>query len=281
MTASLEVPTATSFRVVPARLLEVNRRILNNQLSRTGSAGKVSFTHLIGFAVVEALQATPVMNSSFVPADPGRPQVAAVGRPPRAHRPRARGRPRAARRQPHPAGAGHQGRRRPRLPGLLVGLRGPDPQGADQQDRRRRPERGDGHPDQPRHDRHGAVGAPAHARAGRHRRRRCHRLPGRVAGRRPEGAGRARRLQGGRPSPRPTTTGSSRAPSRAVPPAGPPAADRGGRLLRAGVQGHGRALRAGALPPGHQRHRRGLLRPRPASRSRWTTSSTCTGSGAT
>ena len=56
MTASLGVPTATSFRVVPARLLEVNRRILNNQLSRTGSAGKVSFTHLIGFAVVEALQ---------------------------------------------------------------------------------------------------------------------------------------------------------------------------------------------------------------------------------
>ena len=56
MTASLEVPTATSFRVVPARLLEVNRTILNNQLSRTGSAGKVSFTHLIGYAVVEALQ---------------------------------------------------------------------------------------------------------------------------------------------------------------------------------------------------------------------------------
>jgi multifunctional 2-oxoglutarate metabolism enzyme len=40
MTASLGVPTATSFRVVPARLLEVNRKILNNQLSRTGSAGR-------------------------------------------------------------------------------------------------------------------------------------------------------------------------------------------------------------------------------------------------
>ncbi len=36
MEASLEVPTATSFRVVPARLLEVNRRILNNQLRRVG-----------------------------------------------------------------------------------------------------------------------------------------------------------------------------------------------------------------------------------------------------
>ncbi|MGH9059027.1 MAG: 2-oxo acid dehydrogenase subunit E2, partial [Acidimicrobiales bacterium] len=65
MRASLEVPTATSFRVVPARLLEVNRRILNNQLSRTGAAGKVSFTHLIGFAVVEALKDVPVLNSTF------------------------------------------------------------------------------------------------------------------------------------------------------------------------------------------------------------------------
>jgi 2-oxoglutarate dehydrogenase E1 component len=75
MTASLDVPTATSFRVIPARLLEVNRRILNNQLSRTGSAGKVSFTHLIGYAVVEALRSTPVMNSSFVAADASDPKA--------------------------------------------------------------------------------------------------------------------------------------------------------------------------------------------------------------
>jgi 2-oxoglutarate decarboxylase len=66
MTASLGVPTATSFRVVPARLLEVNRRILNNQLSRTGSAGKVSFTHIIGYAVVHAMRSVPSLNSSFV-----------------------------------------------------------------------------------------------------------------------------------------------------------------------------------------------------------------------
>jgi 2-oxoglutarate dehydrogenase E1 component len=76
MTASLGVPTATSFRVIPARLLEVNRRILNNQLSRTGSAGKVSFTHLIGYAVVEAIGAVPVMNSSFVPAAEDDPKAA-------------------------------------------------------------------------------------------------------------------------------------------------------------------------------------------------------------
>ena len=69
MTASLDVPTATSFRVVPARLLEVNRKVLNNHLSRT-RGGKVSFTHLIGYAVVQALKDVPVMNSSFVPGDP-------------------------------------------------------------------------------------------------------------------------------------------------------------------------------------------------------------------
>ena len=69
MTASLGVPTATSFRVVPARLLEVNRKILNNQLSRTGSAGKVSFTHIIGYAVIQALKGVPALNSSFVEPD--------------------------------------------------------------------------------------------------------------------------------------------------------------------------------------------------------------------
>ncbi|HEX9549257.1 MAG TPA: multifunctional oxoglutarate decarboxylase/oxoglutarate dehydrogenase thiamine pyrophosphate-binding subunit/dihydrolipoyllysine-residue succinyltransferase subunit, partial [Acidimicrobiales bacterium] len=66
MQASLAVPTATSVRVVPARLLEVNRKVLNNHLTRTGG-GKVSFTHLIGYAVVKALHAVPVMNSSHVP----------------------------------------------------------------------------------------------------------------------------------------------------------------------------------------------------------------------
>ena len=37
---------------VPAKLLEVNRTIVNNQLQRT-TGGKVSFTHLIGYAVVQ------------------------------------------------------------------------------------------------------------------------------------------------------------------------------------------------------------------------------------
>ena len=65
MTASLAVPTATSVRTIPATLLEVNRKILNDQLARTTGA-KVSFTHLIGFAVVRGLGAVPALNSSYV-----------------------------------------------------------------------------------------------------------------------------------------------------------------------------------------------------------------------
>src|SRR5258706_14341705 len=71
MEASLSVPTATSFREVPARLLEVNRSVINGYLSRT-RGGKVSFTHLIGFAVVRAInETTPVMNSVYVEGDDG------------------------------------------------------------------------------------------------------------------------------------------------------------------------------------------------------------------
>ncbi len=64
MEASLGVPTATSVRNVPAKLLEVNRQILNNHLSRTGR-GKVSFTHLIAYAAVQAVRQVPAMGSGF------------------------------------------------------------------------------------------------------------------------------------------------------------------------------------------------------------------------
>jgi multifunctional 2-oxoglutarate metabolism enzyme len=75
MEASLGIPTATSFREVPARLLEVNRSVINGYLSRT-RGGKVSFTHLIGFAVVRAITETvPVMNSSYAEDDDGKPEV--------------------------------------------------------------------------------------------------------------------------------------------------------------------------------------------------------------
>jgi 2-oxoglutarate decarboxylase len=75
MSASLAVPTATSFRNVPAKLLEVNRKVINGYRERTG-AGKVSFTHLIGFAVVRAIvDSVPNMKNSFVEGTDGKPRL--------------------------------------------------------------------------------------------------------------------------------------------------------------------------------------------------------------
>jgi multifunctional 2-oxoglutarate metabolism enzyme len=68
MEESLGVPTATSFRTIPAKLLEVNRGILNRHLRRQ-RGGKVSFTHLIGYAVVRAAAEQPGMNVSYAAAD--------------------------------------------------------------------------------------------------------------------------------------------------------------------------------------------------------------------
>jgi 2-oxoglutarate dehydrogenase E1 component len=73
MTASLGVPTATSVRAVPAKLLSDNRIVINNHLGR-GRGGKVSFTHLIGFAVVRALSTMPEMNESYAEVD-GKPTL--------------------------------------------------------------------------------------------------------------------------------------------------------------------------------------------------------------
>ncbi len=73
MQSSLTVPTATSVRGIPAKLLIDNRIVLNNHLRR-GRGGKVSFTHLIGYCVVRALRAMPEMNYGFAEID-GKPTV--------------------------------------------------------------------------------------------------------------------------------------------------------------------------------------------------------------
>ncbi len=71
MEQSLGVPTATSVRAVPAKLLIDNRIVINNHLQR-GRGGKVSFTHLIGYAVVQAAKMLPDMNCSYTEED-GKP----------------------------------------------------------------------------------------------------------------------------------------------------------------------------------------------------------------
>ncbi len=76
MEGSLSVPTATSVRVVPAKLMIDNRTVINNHLKR-GRGGKVSFTHLIGYAMIKAIRAMPEMNNFFTDLD-GKP---AIGHP--------------------------------------------------------------------------------------------------------------------------------------------------------------------------------------------------------
>jgi 2-oxoglutarate dehydrogenase E1 component len=73
MESSLSVPTATSVRSVPAKLLADNRIVINSHLKRS-RGGKVSFTHLIGYALVRAVADVPVMNNSYAEVD-GKPVV--------------------------------------------------------------------------------------------------------------------------------------------------------------------------------------------------------------
>lgn len=72
MDESLRVPTATSVRDVPVKLLFDNRIVINNHLKRN-RAGKVSFTHLIGWAMIEAIRELPDMNNGFDVDDKGKP----------------------------------------------------------------------------------------------------------------------------------------------------------------------------------------------------------------
>lgn len=73
MDASLEVPTATSVRAIPATLMIDNRIVINNHLTRT-RGGKVSFTHLLGYALVRALTVVPLMNRHYAKID-GKPHA--------------------------------------------------------------------------------------------------------------------------------------------------------------------------------------------------------------
>jgi 2-oxoglutarate decarboxylase len=73
MSASLNVPTATSVRAVPAKLLIDNRIVINNQLKRN-RGGKISFTHLLGYAIVRAVKKFPNMNRHFAEVD-GKPSA--------------------------------------------------------------------------------------------------------------------------------------------------------------------------------------------------------------
>ena len=64
MSQSLNVPTATSFRVIPVKALEENRRLINRHLEKNNKK-KVSYTHILAWALVKALVKYPSMNDTF------------------------------------------------------------------------------------------------------------------------------------------------------------------------------------------------------------------------
>src|SRR5581483_9215698 len=68
MIASLSIPVATSQRTIPMKAVEENRRIINEHRTTSGR-GKISFTHLIGWAIVKALEKYPRLNDTFVARD--------------------------------------------------------------------------------------------------------------------------------------------------------------------------------------------------------------------
>ena len=171
-------PTATSVRAVPAKLLIDNRIVINSHLKR-GRGGKVSFTHLIGYAVVQALAAMPEMNYGYVEVD---------GKPAR----------RAARRTSTSASPSTWPSRTARRQLLVPSIKGAESmdfaqfwagyedvvrRARAQQAHRRRLRRHHDQPDEPGHHRHRPLGAAADGRPGHDRRRRRDGVPGRVAGR--------------------------------------------------------------------------------------------------
>ncbi len=72
MEASLSVPTATSQRQIPVKIIDENRRLMNHHLDLAGNA-RVSYTHLTGWAIVKALQSFPNLNSAYAQTD-GQPR---------------------------------------------------------------------------------------------------------------------------------------------------------------------------------------------------------------
>ena len=64
MEASLSVPTATSQRRIPVKLLDENRGIINKYLTENDRS-KASYTHLIAWAILGALEGFPQLNDGY------------------------------------------------------------------------------------------------------------------------------------------------------------------------------------------------------------------------
>src|SRR2546430_12579618 len=78
MEESLQVPTATSFRTVRVDVLDQRRRQLTQSIQAAGRPEKVSYTHLIAFAITRAVKDVPSMAATFDRLD-GNPARVARG----------------------------------------------------------------------------------------------------------------------------------------------------------------------------------------------------------
>src|ERR1039458_2007273 len=68
MSASVTVPLATSQRTIAVKVMDENRRIINSHRTLL-ARGKVSFTHIIGWAIVQALEEIPALNHAYAERD--------------------------------------------------------------------------------------------------------------------------------------------------------------------------------------------------------------------
>ena len=73
MEQSLTIPTATSFRTISVDVLDARRKELNGAIKAAGRSEKVSFTHIVAYALVRAASELPFITYSFRRADDGSP----------------------------------------------------------------------------------------------------------------------------------------------------------------------------------------------------------------
>ncbi len=65
MTASLTIPVATSQRVMPVKVIDENRRIDQPASRLRPAQSKLSYTHLVAWAIVKALEKVPALNQAY------------------------------------------------------------------------------------------------------------------------------------------------------------------------------------------------------------------------
>ena len=64
MGVSATIPLATSQRIIPVKVIDENRRLINHHRTLLGKS-KLSYTHMIGWAIVKSVQANPALNHAF------------------------------------------------------------------------------------------------------------------------------------------------------------------------------------------------------------------------